>query len=55
MDVGMDLATPFSEDYAMGDNAFKGTIKSVTIEIGQDDVSHLLDEELVFAGLMAMQ
>jgi arylsulfatase A-like enzyme len=55
MDVGMDLATPVSEDYSMDDNAFTGTIKSVTIEVGQDDVSYKLDPELVFNGLMAMQ
>ena len=39
----------------MDDNAFTGTIKSVTIEVGQDDVSHKLDPEVVFNGLMAMQ
>ena len=55
MDVGMDLATPVSEEYAADDNAFTGTIKSVTIGIGQDDVSYKLDPELVFNGLMAMQ
>ncbi len=55
MDVGMDLATPVSEDYAMNDNAFTGTIRCVKIEIGQDDMSHLLDPEVVFHGLMAGQ
>ena len=28
MDVGMDLASPVSEEYAEGDNAFTGTIRS---------------------------
>jgi arylsulfatase len=55
MDVGMDLATPVTEEYPATGNAFTGAIKSVTIEIGQDDVSDKLDPELVFNGLMAMQ
>ena len=55
MDVGMDLATPVSEEYAMGDNAFTGLIRRVTIELGNDDVSRLLDAELVFSNLMAAQ
>jgi arylsulfatase len=55
MDVGVDLAAPVTEDYAADDNAFTGTIKSVTIEVGQDDVSYKLDPELVFNGLMAGQ
>lgn len=33
MDVGMDLGTPVSEDYAMGDNAFKGRLNSVRIDL----------------------
>jgi arylsulfatase A-like enzyme len=55
MDVGMDLATPVSEDYAMNDNAFTGTIRCVKVDIGQDDMSHLRDPEVVFHGLMAGQ
>jgi arylsulfatase len=55
MDVGMDLATPVSEEYPQNDNAFTGTIQFVTIEIGQDDMSHLLDPQLVFSSLMAGQ
>ena len=55
MDIGVDLATPVTEEYAMGDNAFTGTIRSVTIAVGQDDVSHKLDPELVLNGLMAGQ
>ena len=34
----------------MGGNAFTGTIRRVTIELGGDDVSHLLDAELGAAG-----
>lgn len=40
---------------AMDGNAFTGTIRSVTIEVGQDDESYKLDPEGVFNGLMAMQ
>ena len=55
MDVGMDLATPVTEEYAMGDNAFTGTIHCVKIDIGEDDMSHLLEPEVVLHGLMANQ
>ena len=32
-DVGMDEATPVTEDYAEGDNAFTGQIETVTVEL----------------------
>ena len=32
-DVGMDEATPVTEDYAEGDNEFTGTIEKVTVEL----------------------
>jgi arylsulfatase len=32
-DVGTDGATPVTEDYAEGDNAFTGTIEKVTVEL----------------------
>ncbi len=32
-DVGVDEATPVTEDYAEGDNEFTGTIETVTIEL----------------------
>ena len=32
-DVGTDLATPVTEDYAEGDNAFTGKIGKVTVEL----------------------
>ena len=32
-DVGMDLATPVTEEYAEGDNNFTGTIEKITIEV----------------------
>ncbi len=32
-DVGTDRATPVTEDYAEGDNAFTGKIEKVTVEL----------------------
>ena len=32
-DVGMDLYTPVTDDYAKADNAFTGTINQVRIEV----------------------
>jgi arylsulfatase len=32
-DVGTDGATPVTEEYAEGDNAFTGTIEKVTVEL----------------------
>ena len=32
-DVGMDGATPVTEDYAEGDNAFTGKIEKVTVDL----------------------
>ena len=32
-DVGLDGATPVTEDYAQGDNAFTGKIETVTVEL----------------------
>ncbi len=55
MDVGMDLASPVSEEYASGDNAFTGKIDFVRIDIGDDDVSHLQDPEVLAAIAMSRQ
>ncbi|MDL5159802.1 arylsulfatase [Actinomycetospora termitidis] len=33
-DVGVDLGTPVTEDYAVGDNAFTGTVRTVRVELG---------------------
>ena len=32
-DVGTDEATPVTEDYAEGDNAFTGTIEKITVDL----------------------
>ncbi|MFE3452869.1 arylsulfatase [Nonomuraea sp. NPDC059194] len=55
LDVGVDTASPVSEDYAEGDNAFTGAIGYVRIDIGQDDHSHLESPEHRHHRLMAKQ
>lgn len=37
-DVGVDLGTPVSEDYAVGDNAFTGVVRTVRIDLGDEHV-----------------
>ena len=32
-DVGTDEATPVTEEYAEGDNAFTGTIEKITVDL----------------------
>ncbi|MDD7969324.1 sulfatase-like hydrolase/transferase [Actinomycetospora lemnae] len=36
-DVGVDLGTPVTDDYAAGDNAFTGTVHSVRVELTAPD------------------
>ena len=36
LDVGVDLGTPVSEDYAGTDTAFSATIRAVHVELGDD-------------------
>ena len=55
MDVGCDLASPVTEDYPERNNAFTGVIHWVRIDIGDDDLSHLLDQERLFDIAMAAQ
>jgi arylsulfatase len=55
MDVGMDLASPVSEDYAEGDNAFTGTIRFVQIDVSGEDLSATLDPEVLQAIAMTRQ
>jgi arylsulfatase len=45
VDVGSDLASPVSADYGPVGNAFRGSIDWITIELGDDDHSHLADPE----------
>ncbi|MEV4161968.1 hypothetical protein [Nonomuraea dietziae] len=55
LDVGIDTASPVSEDYTADDNAFTGAIDYVRIDIGQDDHSHLESAEQRHHRLMAKQ
>ncbi len=55
LDVGVDTASPVSEEYGDADNAFTGTIHYVRIDIGQDDHTHLEDPEHRHHRTMARQ
>ena len=55
MDVGMDLASPVSEEYAENNNAFTGQIRFVQIDIAADDLSYMLDPEVLQAIAMTRQ
>ena len=56
LDVGVDLATPVTEDYPEGHaNAFKGTIGWVRIDLEDDDLSHQEPEEVKYNRTMAHQ
>jgi hypothetical protein len=56
MDVGGDLALPVTDDYPEGEkNQFKGKIHWVRIDLEEDDVSHLVPEDLKYHRTMAMQ
>ena len=33
-DLGVDLYTPVTQDYAQNDNKFSGTIKKVVVKVG---------------------
>ncbi|MEU0264652.1 arylsulfatase [Nocardioides sp. NPDC006303] len=45
VDVGCDLASPVSSDYGATGNEFTGVLKKVRIDLGDDDHSHLIDDE----------
>jgi hypothetical protein len=49
------LPRPETSSLPPGYNAFTGTIRYVRIDIGDDDVSYKLDEQLVFNAMMAQQ
>ena len=44
-DVGMDLYTPVTTDYAKGDNKFTGTIKKVTVKLKKTNASDAATRE----------
>ena len=45
VDVGCDLASPVSSDYGVTGNEFTGELHKVRIVLGDDDHSHLIDDE----------
>ena len=45
VDVGCDLASPVSSDYGATGNGFTGVLKKLRIDLGDDDHSHLIDDE----------
>ena len=55
LDIGCDLATPVTEDYAMGDNKFNGKVYSVIVDIGKSPVAYYEPPENIYNRLMANQ
>ncbi len=56
-DLGSDTASPVSDDYGPGDNAFNGTVEWVQIDLGEDaeDADHLITPEERLRVAMARQ
>jgi hypothetical protein len=56
-DVGSDTASPVSDDYGTGDNAFNGEVLWVQIDLGEDaeDADHLIAPEERLRVAMARQ
>jgi len=56
-DVGSDTASPVSDDYGPGDNAFTGDVNWVQIDLGEDaeDADHLIAPEERLRVAMARQ
>ncbi|MFT2816471.1 arylsulfatase [Leifsonia sp. A12D58] len=55
VDLGIDLASPVSSDYQPTGNAFTGSIAWARIDLGDDDQSHLIDDEHRLAAAMLRQ
>jgi arylsulfatase len=54
-DVGRDTGSPASPDYGPTGNQFSGEIHWVELEVGDDDHSHLITSEQLFARAMARE
>jgi arylsulfatase A-like enzyme len=56
-DVGSDTASPVSDDYGPGDNAFNGDVNWVQIDLGEDaeDADHLITSDERLRVAMARQ
>jgi hypothetical protein len=56
MDIGVDSASPVTDDYPAGEeSAFSGTVNWVQVDLGDDDVSHLEDPEATYHRILARQ
>ena len=56
MDIGVDSASPVTDDYGSGhENVFTGRIQWVQIDLEDDDVSHLEDPEQTYHRIIARQ
>ena len=55
LDIGRDLATPVSSDYAIGDNDFTGKIYSVKVEVEEGALAYYEPAENIYNRLMAAQ
>lgn len=54
-DVGVDLGTPVTDDYAVIDNAFTGTVHTVRVDLGPDDATAADDHAGALRRVMVSQ
>jgi arylsulfatase len=56
LDIGGDLALPVTDDYAVGEeNAFRGTVNWVRIDLEDDDQSHLIPDDQIYKAIISRQ
>ena len=56
MDIGSDLAMPVTDDYPEGTgNKFQGTVNWLRVDLEDDDISHLIPEDLKYKAVIARQ
>ena len=56
MDIGVDLAMPVTDDYPEGAaNKFQGTVNWVRIDLEDDDISHLIPEDVLYKAVIGRQ
>jgi arylsulfatase len=55
LDIGVDDASPVTEDYSTKNGRFSGKINWVQIDLGLDDHSHMIDVEQMISVRMAKQ
>ena len=53
--IGVDDASPVTEDYSTMNGRFSGKINWVQINLGLDDHSHMIDVEQMISVRMAKQ